>query len=102
MVPMMFNVVFPAFETSEGYEACTSIGIVDDLELEGDQQDFTIHIGTIDPPNVIAPQPYAIVRIQDNDEDGKNTATLCIFSSVTFNGYAYRDIRVIIIVESAL
>lgn len=77
MTPMMFNVVFRAFETEEGDTSCAQISIIDDMELEGDQQDFTIHIGVIDPPNVMAGQLiYATVRIQDNDEDGKNMVVI--------------------------
>ena len=76
MTPMMFNVVFRAFKTEEGDTSCAQISIVDDMELEGDQQDFSIHIGVIDPPNVMADQVYAIVRIQDNDEDGKNMVVI--------------------------
>ena len=76
MTPMMFNVVFRAFETEEGDTSCAQISIVDDMELEGDQQDFTIHIGVINPPNVMAGPPYATVRIQDNDEDGKNMVVI--------------------------
>ncbi len=72
MIPMIFNVVFPASETEEGDSSCATITILDDNELEGDEQDFSIHIGNIDPPNVLRGQVYATVRIQDNDEDGKD------------------------------
>jgi hypothetical protein len=72
MIPMIFNAVFPASETEEGYTSCAAITIIDDEQLEGDEQDFTIHIVNIDPPDVLSQTiVYAIVRIQDNDEDGK-------------------------------
>lgn len=74
----MLTVVFPAFETVENDTVeCASISIIDDMELEGDRQDFSVHIGDIDPPNVINDGiVYATVRIQDNDEDGKYSARL--------------------------
>ena len=75
--PMMLNIVFPVFETEEGDTECASISIIDDMELEGDRQDFTIHIGDIDPPNVMNDgMVYATIRIQDDDEDGKYLAHL--------------------------
>ena len=80
MTPMVFNVVFPAFETKEGDHACAAITIIDDRQLEGDEQDFFIHIGTIDPPNVLASVLYATVRIQDNDEDGTQVHSNTILS----------------------
>ena len=84
MAPMVFNVVFPAFKTEEGDYSCAPISIIDDRELEGDEQDFSVHIIAVDPPNIVFGNRYATVRIQDNDEDGKYTVTLlslqrCIF-----------------------
>lgn len=75
---MMFNVVFPAFVTEEGDPACAPISIVDDLELEGDEQSFSIHISTVDPPNLTINQFYATVVIQDNDDDGKNMVIVMV------------------------
>ena len=76
VTPMVINIVFPAFKTEEGDRACAPITIIDDRELEGDEQDFSIHIIVVDPLNVIFINPYATVRIQDNDDDGKYTVTL--------------------------
>ena len=78
MSPVVFTVVFPAFVTEEGENACAPISIIDDLELEGDQQSFSISISSIDPPNLTMNQVSATVVIQDNDDDGKNEVIIIL------------------------
>lgn len=68
----MFDVTFPALVTEESDIRCASINIINDLELEGDMQSFSIHIGTPNPSNVLVSPIYALVTIQDDDEDGNN------------------------------
>ena len=68
--PSMFNVTFPAFTTVNNDVRCTYIGIIDDMELEGDEQTFNVSIANIYPSNVLSDDSVAHVRIQDNNRDG--------------------------------
>lgn len=66
------NVTFPAFETEENDTACASILIIDDDQLEGDNQRFNVSIFAVTPSNVVSDGSMAVVRIEDNIQDGRS------------------------------
>ena len=66
-----FSVTFPAFETESGDTSCASIDIINDMQLEGDEQTFSVHLDDVVPSHLMLSTAYASVTIEDSDSDGQ-------------------------------
>lgn len=65
--------IFPNSTTKDGDIQCVNVSIINDNELEGDEQTFTVGIMSIYPDSV-RPDTNAneaVVTIADDDADGK-------------------------------
>ena len=75
--------------TIEGIIECANITIIDDVQLEGDEQNFTVGIMSVSPDNVVpdATADEATVTIADDDADGKIIIVFLMYQCTCTSGH---------------